>query len=129
MGFFNISANLYAPNNGLKITPSSSHKALKIRQKGGNTVEKTIENMMTEILCNYGNTAYLKKSSTKSLDNVRGTTLWKLWYGDSDTDFCLALMDQEYAKAKADDSLMPAFEENVENLLTSLQREFNKITI
>lgn len=87
-----------------------------------------VENMMTEIFCNYGNTAYLQKTSDKSFDNVRGTPLWKLWYGDSDTDFCLSVMEQEYAKAKADSLLMPAFEENIENLLNSLQREFNKIT-
>lgn len=92
-------------------------------------MERTnVESIMTEILSNYGNTAYLQKISAQSLDSVRGTTLWKLWYGDADTYFCVAVMQREYEKAKADSSLMPIFEENIDNLLNSLQREFNKIT-
>lgn len=87
--------------------------------------KKKIESMMNEILSKYGNTAYLKKSPTKSLDDLRGTTLWKLWYGGSDTDFCVSRMEQEYKKAIADNSLMPDFEKKLEWLLDSLQEEFD----
>lgn len=79
------------------------------------------------ILSDYGNSAYLRKTNAKSFDKVRGTVLWKLWYGSDLTDFCVRTIEYEYRKALRDKSLMPIFVTNLTGLFNSLQEEFNKL--
>ena len=88
--------------------------------------ELTIQEMMQEVLCNYGNTAFLRRTKEHDFDSVRGTAIWKLWYGEHFTDFCVRTMEGEYKKALQDPELMPVFADNLKKLLNSLKVEFDR---
>ncbi|MBK5244768.1 MAG: hypothetical protein JJE18_07050 [Eubacteriaceae bacterium] len=90
-------------------------------------VNETIETIKTDILANYGNTAYLKMSKNTTFDEAIGTKLWALWYGGIDTVFCVAQLEDEYRKAKRNDDLISTFEEKIVWLSDSLKKEFDKI--
>jgi len=90
-------------------------------------VNEFVETIRTDILANYGNTAYLKRSKNTPFDEVIGTNLWALWYGGIDTDFCVAQIDYDYKKAKEDVAMIAIFEEKIMWLSDSLKMEFDKI--
>lgn len=87
----------------------------------------SIEVTIADVLTNYGNTAYLIKTNAKSFDEVRGTRLWKLWYGENLTDFCVRTLEDEYERCKRNSELLSKFEADLQLLKDSLVEEFNSL--
>ncbi len=86
-----------------------------------------IQNLITEILSDYGNTAYLRISGKNDFDEVRGSTLWILWYGSSYEDFCVRTIEyynNEYLQKKYDGSKLL---QRLKRLKNNLETEFLKI--
>lgn len=90
-------------------------------------VSEVVETIKTDILANYGNTAYLRMSKNTAFDEVIGTELWNLWYGGIDVVLSVAQLEDEHKKAKRNADLMSEFEEKIVWLSDSLKKEFDKI--
>lgn len=90
---------------------------------------QNIERTIISILSNYGNTAYLNKTKSHSFDDVRGTRLWKLWYGESFSDFCVRTLEDKFKKCKQNALYLSEFTSNLQALESSLQEEFNNLSV
>lgn len=89
-------------------------------------VESRVTDTRNKILAEYGNTAFLRKCKNYTLDDVRGTHLWELWYGSENTDLSVRAIDENIRNAKGDLKRMKNLYSSIKWLLKSLKKEFNR---
>lgn len=88
---------------------------------------KDVLKLRSEICCNFGNPQYLAVSGERDFDNVRGTRLWLLWYGDK--KLSIANMDAEYNRYLAGKCSAKQFYKRLRHLKRCFKYEFFKIKI
>jgi hypothetical protein len=88
---------------------------------------KQIETIIVDVLTNYGNPAYLRKTKLTSFEEAMGTRLWKLWYGDykKPEDLSVSTMQDEYKKCKRNVMALQEYESKLLLLRKSLVEEFD----
>ncbi|MBQ0038029.1 MAG: hypothetical protein KBS74_05090 [Clostridiales bacterium] len=59
---------------------------------------EAIEELMVEILADYGNTAYLRLTQDNQFELARSSPLWGLWYADD--YLSVRNMERRYEKVK-----------------------------
>lgn len=83
--------------------------------------------LKSEICGRYGNAQYLSISGKHDFDDVRGTKLWNLWYGDK--ELSISTFGTEYIKCLCGQYTVSQFYKRLRRLKRCLAYEFAKIRI
>ncbi|MCH5353520.1 MAG: hypothetical protein J1E06_08660 [Acutalibacter sp.] len=89
--------------------------------KENNSISEFIKQMFFD----YSNSMYLCVSGERDYESVRGTELWKLWYGRE--GLTMSTMEAEYYAYRRGEYTAEQFYRQLKDLEQNLSREFKKI--
>lgn len=95
------------------------------KQKRIKRLERECQDLTVRILSDYGNTGFLRTAKNVTLDDVRGSHLWELWYGQVENGYAVVDIESQIAAAKGDLAKLKQTRKLLIRLLKSLKKEFN----